>query len=451
MTHSPFPPGPKGRWLVGNLPELRRDMLGFFTRCARDYGDVATMRLGPRRLVLVSHPDLIEQILVTQNRNFVKHYAAQLLRPLIGNGLILSEQNFWLRQRRLIQPAFLRQRIESYGPIMVEHAGRMLAGWRPGDRRDLHAEMMRLALGIVAKTILNVDMGPEAEEVGQVLDVAMADFSYRFESALPLPRWLPTPHNRRVQRALRRLDAIVHRIIQERRGQPGNAGDLLARLIQARDEDDGSAMTDQQLRDEVVTLFLAGHETTANALSWTWYLLMRHPQVEAQLLAEIRAVLQDRLPAVADLPKLTYTEWVMLEALRLYPPVWAFGRKALAECAIGGFRIRAGTNLAMSQWVVHRDPRFFPDPESFRPERWAGDLVNRLPKYAYFPFGGGPRVCLGNTFAMMESMLVLATMAPCFGFEMLPQPEVKPWPSITLRPAQGIPVVVKSRQGSSLY
>ena len=445
MTGTRHPPGPKGNWLTGNLPEFRRDMLAFFTRCAREYGDVVSLRLGPRSWVFLNHPDYIEQVLVTDNRHFAKHYVLQFLRPVLGNGLLTSEGDLWLRQRRLVQPAFQRQRIEAYGPAMVELTQRMLADWRHGETRDLHTEMMRLTMRIVARALLDVDVTDEAGDMGDVLNVLLADFSQRFGRAFPLPKWLPTSWNRRVKGARLRLDQILHDIIKQRRATGADRGDLLSTLMRARDEGDGSGMTDRQLRDEAMTLFLAGHETTANALSWTWYLLAQHPEVEAKLAAELGRVLGDRPPRAADLPQLVYAERVILESMRLYPPVYGFGRRALRDCVIGGYDVPANTTVFMSQWVTHHDPRFFDRPDEFKPDRWADDLARRLPKYAYFPFGGGPRVCIGNTFALIEAMLVLATVVPRFRFTLVPGHPVKPWPSVTLRPAHGIKAVLTRR------
>lgn len=438
-------PGPPRRWIVGNLPEVQRDMLGFFQHCAHEYGDVAYFRLGPRRMVLLSHPDHIEQVLVTDNRKFAKNFALQLLRPLLGDGLLTSEGSTWLRNRRLIQPAFQRKRIEEYGSTMVALAARTVAHWRDGQQIDIHAEMMRLTLAVAAKTLMGVDVAEASAEVGDTLEIIMADFTSRFESVQPLPVWIPTPGNLRFKRAVRRLEQIIQRIVTERRASAQEGGDLLSMLVHARDEDDGRGFTDRQLRDEVMTLLLAGHETTANALTWTWYLLAQHPQVERSLSAELDEVLAGHPPTVADLPRLVYTERVILESLRLYPPAYAFGRRVLQPVTIGGYQLSAGTNALLPQWVVHRDPRWFEEPERFEPNRWANDLIHRIPKYAYFPFGGGPRVCIGNTFAMIEAVLLLATMAQEFGLGLAPGHEVRPWASITLRPRTGIRCVVKSR------
>jgi cytochrome P450 len=445
MSAAPSLPGPRGHWLLGSLPEFRRDMLGFLTRCARDYGDAVLFRLGTKRIVLLNHPSLVEEVLVSGNRHFAKHYILRLLVPLLGSGLLTSEGDFWLRQRRLMQPAFLRDRVASYAPVVIDYANRVLAEWRDGDTRDLHEEMMRLTLGIAAKTLLDVEATDRSGAVARAFEQVLADFSYRFESAYPLPLWLPTPWNRKVKRALARLDEVIHGIIQERRAADSGRGDLLSILLRTRDAEDGQGMTDRQLRDEVMTLFLAGHETTANALAWTWYLLATHPEAEAQLLADLGAALGGHAPTAADLPRLDCAERVILEAMRLYPPVYGFGREARADCTVGGHRLPAGTTVLMSQWVLHRDPRFFDAPDQFRPGRWAGGLAGRLPRCAYIPFSAGPRVCIGNTFALMEATLILAALAPAFRFALVPGQVVKPWPSVTLRPADGINVVLHRR------
>ncbi|HEV3445991.1 MAG TPA: cytochrome P450 [Gemmataceae bacterium] len=437
MSARTQPPGPKGHWLKGNLAEFRRDSLGFITHCAREYGDIVSLKLGPKRVYLLNHPDLIEQVLVTQNRNFIKHFITRLLQRILGEGLLNSEADIWLRQRRLAQPAFHRSRIEAYGRVMVEFTENMLCTWKEGESRDIHVEFMRLALGIVAKTLLNADAGGEANTVASALEFLLKDFLYRWETLFPVPRWVPTPHNLRCKRARRSLEGTIYKYIRQGRAAGVDRGDLLSMLLQVRDED-GSGMSDLQLRDQVMTLFLAGHETTANSLSWTWYLLARHPEVEAKLGKELQDVLGGRPPTVADLPRLRYTDYVVCESMRLYPPVFAFGREALQACTLGGYEIPAGATVIMSQWIMHRHPRYFDNPEEFHPDRWANGLLQRISKYVYFPFGGGPRICIGNTFAMMEASLVLATLAQHYRFTLLPEPPVVPWPAVTLRPRHGI-------------
>ncbi|HYV34929.1 MAG TPA: cytochrome P450 [Gemmataceae bacterium] len=441
-----LPPGPDGQWLFGSLRDFRRDILGFYTHCAKNYGDIVPYRLGFQRLCLLNHPDFTELVLTTDNKNYDKRtYILKLLTPVLGNGLLTSEGDFWLRQRRLIQPAFHKQRIHTYGNVMVEYTLRMLARWQHGESRDLHADMMRLALEIVGKTLFDADVANDAKEVGDCLEVVMDRFIRRWEGLIPVPDWLPTPANLHFKRTLRQLDAIIYKMIAQRRQSGEDRGDLLSLLLQARDEDDGTGMTDLQLRDEAMTLFLAGHETTANALSWTWYLLAQHPEVETKLLQELDTVLHGLPPTVADLPRLVYCEHVLMEAMRLYPPAYGFGRLAKVDCAIGGYRIPNGTTVILCPWVTHRDARWFDDPLAFRPERWAGDAAKRMPRYAYFPFGGGPRQCIGNAFAMMEATLVLATVAPHYHFTLRPDPPVTPRAVVTLRPAHGIPVVISCR------
>jgi cytochrome P450 len=446
MTRTAAPPALPGHWLLGNLREFRKDMLGVYMRCARECGEISTYRIGPRRLVFISHPEFIEQVLVTENRKFIKHYALRLLRPTLGEGLLTSDGNFWLRQRRLMQPAFSKARVESYGPIIVDYTQKMLATWRSGETRDLHADMMQLALSIVSKALLDVDAGGKSHEVGAAIDWIMRDFNSRFQSAVPIPFGIPVPRNFELKRRVRLLESVIQKIIHERRAERRDHGDLLSVLVHARDEQDQTGMTDRQLRDEVMTLFLAGHETTANLLSWTWYLLATHPDVEAKVLNELDAVLVGRLPSAADVPQLTYTEQVLLESMRLYPPAYAMGRESVEECMIGGYQIPARSTVIMSQYVMHRDPRYFDRPDEFDPDRWRDGLSKRLPKYVYFPFGAGPRVCIGNSFAMLEAMLVVATVVPRFQFSLAAGAPVVPWPSVTLRPREGIHVVVSERK-----
>jgi cytochrome P450 len=445
----PLPPGPKGHWFLGNLRAYTSDPLGFPQLCARAFGDVVGLHLGPRRVYLVMHPDPIEQVLVTNNRNFKKDFTIRFYRPVLGNGLLSSDGAFWLRQRRLVQPAFLKSRIAAYGEVMVSYAERMLAKWRDGQMLDIHAEFMRLALEIAAKTLFDTEVDEETYEIGAALETALHCIDNRFNGAFWLPYWVPTANNRALHRAVARLDQILYRLIAQRRRSSKDRGDLLSILLQARDENDGGGMTDRQLRDEAMTLLLAGHETTALALSWTWYLLAQHPEAMARLRSEVENLLGGRPPTVADLPQLGYAEHVITEGMRLYPPAYGMGRECIEDCELMGYRVPAGTTLFLMQWVVHHDARFFTDPNEFRPERWSDGWRERLPKYAYFPFGGGPRLCIGNTFAMMEATLVLAAMAQHVTMTLDPNHQVQLWPSITLRPAHGIRAVIHKRQRAS--
>jgi cytochrome P450 len=401
-----------------------------------DYGDIVTMRYYSFRVYFISHPDYIEQVLVTDNRKFIKGRILRKNRQLFGNGLLTSEGDFWLRQRRLAQPAFHRGRIASYADTMVRYASRIASEWSDGEERDLHAEMMRLTLSIVAKTLFDADVDREAKRVGHALEAIMR-LNSDFRKLILTPTWLPTPRKIRATIATAKLNRIIYRFIEERRASGVDNGDLLSMLLAARD-DDGSRMTDRQLRDEAITIFLAGHETTANALAWTWMLLAQNPIVEAKLHEELDRVLGGRVPTVDDLPNLRYTNHVVTESLRLYPPAWGMARIAIEDTEIAGYPISKGCGVSLAQWVVHRDPRWFEAPLEFRPERWEGDLLKRLPRFAYFPFGGGPRQCIGNNFAVMEASLLLATLAQQFKISLVPGKEIIPAASITLRPKTGI-------------
>ena len=445
MSQLKVPDGPTGHWISGNLPEFRQDRLGCLVRWARDYGDIVKVRFVHRRIYFVNHPDLIEGILVTHSKHFIKHFALRLNPIVLGKGLLTSEGDFWLRQRRLIQPVFIRSRIIGYGAAMVTATQRMLAGWKPGEAHDIHEEMMRVTLTIAAKTLFNTEVDSDFQAVAHAMAVMQNNFLERFNSLFPLPFWVPTPANLRAKRAARQLDEVMFRIIRERRAENVDKGDLLSLLLRARDEDDGRGMTDTQVRDEALTLLLAGHETTALTLSWTWYLLAQHPEVEQKLFAELDQVLAGRAATVDDWPRLKFTEMIALESMRLYPPAYVIGREALVDCAIGGYAVPRGMTLMMPQWVVQRDSRFFDEPERFRPERWGEEKMKSLPKFAYFPFGGGPRVCIGQQFAMMEMVLILATIAQKFHFRMQPGASVTPLPTFTLRPTPGIPAVIEAQ------
>jgi len=434
-----MPRGPRGHFLLGSGPDFGRDQLSFYAACARQYGDLVPIRLGPRRALLVYHPDAIEEVLVARNRDFVKSPGVRLLlRRLIGNGLFLSEGGFWLRQRRLVQPAFHRQRVAAYAEVMTAYTARRLAEWKDGDVLDVHAEMMTLTQIIVAKTLFDADVSDESYNIARTSNILAEDFGHRIKSIIQfLPDWVPTPANLRTARALRHLDQVVYRMVDARRRTGEDRGDLLSILLQAQDADDGSQMSNEQVRDEVMTLFMAGHETTAVTLSWTWYLLAQYPEVDARLADELRTVLGDRPPTVADLPRLTYADMIISESMRLYPPAYVLARQAVNPTEVAGHPLAPGLVVIMPAWVVHRDPRWFEDPETFRPERWANDLARRLPRFAYLPFGGGPRQCIGNAFATMEAVLILATIAQRFRLTMEPGQRVTPTPYITLRPEPG--------------
>ncbi|PYT87263.1 MAG: cytochrome P450, partial [Acidobacteria bacterium] len=377
-------------------------------------------------------------------RRYVKGRVLRANRHVFGDGLLTSEGDFWLRQRRLAQPAFHRARIASYAETMVQYAQRMLETWRGGEERDVHREIMRLTLKIVVKTLFDADVAGDAQDVGKSLELLL-ELGANFRRTLFVPHWVPTPTNLRIKREIAFIESILYRIISERRASGRDAGDLLSMLLHAQDED-GTRMTDTQLRDETITLFLAGHETTASSLSWTWWLLAQNRSVEAKLHAELDEVLNGHAPSLDDLSRLPYTGKVITESMRLYPPAWGLARVAIEDHELAGYTVKKGMGVAMAQWVVHRDPRWYDAPEEFRPERWEGDLLKRIPRFAYFPFGGGPRQCIGNAFAVMEATLILATVAQKYRLRLVPNHPVVPLASITLRPRYGVRVVLESRQ-----
>ncbi|HEX8286291.1 MAG TPA: cytochrome P450 [Pyrinomonadaceae bacterium] len=449
MVAATIPQGPRGGRVMGNMREFNGGPLDFIERCAREFGDVVPTRFLHIPALFLYHPDHVEYVLATGGKNFIK--AATMRSPffqrIAGNGLVSSEGDFWRRQRRLAQPAFHRGRIEAYAATMVEFTETALEGWRDGLVLDAHEEMMLLTQRVVARTLFSADISGDSREIGQALSRLVRPFASQTTLKWILDNRLPTPAHLRFNRDVRRIDRFVYRIIGERRASGEDTGDLLSMLLSAQDED-GSGMTDKQLRDEVMTIFLAGHETTAVALTWAWYLLARNPEAEEKLAAELSEVLGGRAPTVEDLPRLRYAEWVVKESLRLYPPAWAVGREALRECEVGGYRIPKGAQVIAYPWVIQRDPRWFTDPQAFRPERWGEESISRLPKYAYFPFGGGPRLCIGNYFATMEAVLILSTIARRFRLRLVSDDPVEPFPALTLRPKRGVAVRLEAGSAS---
>jgi cytochrome P450 len=419
--------------------------LDFFTTLARSYGDVSSYRMGGEQLFLVNEPQLIRDVLVTHNRNFTKSRGLERSKRLLGQGLLTSEGAMHLRQRRLMQPAFHRDRIAGYGDLMVGYADRMRQGWADGATADIAREMNRLTLSIVGKTLFDVDVEQQAAAVGEALTAVMESFWMMMLPFAEVLERLPVPKLRRARMARARLDAIIYRMIADRRASGRDHGDLLSMLLTAQDEDEGGGMTDQQVRDEAMTIFLAGHETTANALTWTWYLLGSAPDVEATLHAELDRVLHGRLPTMKDLAALSYVERVVTEAMRLYPPAWIIGRRAIAEYQLGDYVVPPRSILVMSPYIMHRDPRFYADPERFDPDRWTPEFRAALPKFAYFPFGGGPRQCIGESFAWMELILVVATIAQQRRLRLVPGHPVVPQPLITLRAKHGMRMTIHTR------
>jgi cytochrome P450 len=419
--------------------------LDFFTSLARTYGDISTYRMAGEQLFLVNDPRLIRDILVTHNRNFTKSRGLERSKRLLGQGLLTSEGARHLRQRRLMQPAFHRDRIAAYGGLMVGYADRMRRSWSDGAALDISREMNRLTLSIVGQTLFDVDVESQAAAVGEALTAVMESFWMMMLPFADALERLPVPKLRRARLARARLDAIIYRMIADRRASGRDHGDLLSMLLSAQDEDEGGGMTDQQVRDEAMTIFLAGHETTANALMWTWFLLSGAPQVEAKLHAEIDRVLQGRLPGLGDLGSLQYVERVVTESMRLYPPAWIVGRRAIDAYQLGEYLVPPRSILIMSPYLMQRDLRFYPDPEHFDPDRWTPEFRAALPKFAYFPFGGGPRQCIGESFAWMELILLVATIAQQYRLRLVPGHPVVPQPLITLRAKHGMRMTVERR------
>ena len=419
--------------------------LDFFTKLARTYGDVSSYRMAGEQLFLVNEPRLIRDVLVTHNRNFTKSRGLERSKRLLGQGLLTSEGAMHLRQRRLMQPAFHRDRIAAFADIMVGYGDRMRRGWADGATLDIAREMNRLTLSIVGKTLFDVDVESQAAAVGDALTAVMESFWMMMLPFADVLERLPVPKLRRARMARARLDAIIYRMIADRRASGRVHNDLLSMLLAAQDEEDGGGMTDQQVRDEAMTIFLAGHETTANALTWTWYLLSTDSDVEARLHAEVDRVLQGRLPVMGDLPALGYVERVVTEAMRLYPPAWIIGRRAIADYQLGDYRVPARSILVMSPYIMQRDPRFYADPETFNPDRWTPEFRAALPKFAYFPFGGGPRQCIGESFAWMELILLVATVSQHCRLRLVPGHPVVPQPLITLRAKHGMRMTVERR------
>jgi len=438
-----YPPGPSRRLPFSGLLAYRRGALPYFQNLARQYGDISYFRIGPQEAFFLNHPDLVKDVLVTNNQNFIKGLVLQRAKRLLGEGLLTSEGEFHRRQRRLAQPAFHRQRIASYAEVMTDYATRIYERWQDGDELDISAEMMRLTLAIVGKTLFDADVERDAADVGEAMTVVMELFDTLTMPFFELLSKLPLPQLRRFDNARNKLDRIIYRLIDDRRRSGIDRGDLLSMLLLAQDEEGGSGrMTNEQLRDEVMTIFLAGHETTANALTWTWYLLSQHPGVEAKLRSELDEVLGGRMPEFSDVSRLRYTEMVLMESMRLYPPAWAVGRLSAVDCEIGGYFVPRKSLVLMSQYVMHRDGRYYENPLTFDPERWSPELRDSRPQFAYFPFGGGPRRCIGEGFAWMEGTLLIATIAQRWSMRLVPFHPVELKPLITLRPKHGMRMIV---------
>jgi cytochrome P450 len=449
MTTVNRPPMPPKEFIFGHARQLRGDSMNYEREITRTYGDFVHLKFFNRYdAYVINHPDDAHQVLVTEARKFNKAPIYKLmLSTFLGDGLLVSDGDFWRRQRKLAQPAFHSRRIDSYAETMVSFTERLLNEYQPGETRDINADMMRLTLNIVSKTLFDTELESEAARINTALTTLLhitTEWARSPLTMLPIIRDLPKPMDFRRDKAVADLDAIIQRIIDERRKSKDDRGDLLSMLLLAQDED-GSQMTDKQVRDEAVTLVLAGHETTANALTWTWYLLAQHPEIEAALHAELDEVLAGRSPTLADLPRLQYTEMVVKEAMRMYPPAPSVGRQAIEDVQIGDYLLPKDTLVMIHPHLIHRDPRWWDDPDRFMPERFSPENEAKLRKYAYLPFGGGPRICIGNSFAMMEAVLLLATIAQHYTLELVPGQTITPVAEITLRPHPNIMMTVHER------
>jgi cytochrome P450 len=430
------------------LPQLRSDPLRTFLEAADRYGDIVHLKAGPYHGYLLSDPADIRHVLQDNARNYHKSPLYDRLKDGLGNGLLTSEDSFWLRQRRLAQPAFHRQRLVAMADTMVACAERMLQRWEGlasrGEPIDLVAEMMSLTQAIIVRTMFSTDLGATAEIVNRTWPIINQRIGETFWST-KLETRLPLPANRRFRRALAELEGVVYRIVAERRQTKRDEADLLSMFLFARDEETGERMTDRQLRDEVMTMLLAGHETTSLALSWTYYLLSRHTDIEGSIADEVHRVVGDGPPTFAHVEHLTCIRRTLEESLRLYPPAWGFSRLALADDEIGEYRIPKGSIVFVIPFVVHRRPKLWPDPDRFDPDRFSPEREAARPRFAYIPFGGGPRGCIGNQFAMLEAQLIVAAIAQRFRLELTPNQAIRPEPLITLRPKPGIRATLVSR------
>jgi cytochrome P450 len=439
------PPGPKGLPFLGIALEIRKDPLGTLRRIAREYGDIVGFQALGMPRVLLSRPEYVQQLLVLDHAKFHKSPLTKMaVGPLLGQGLLVSEGDFWRQQRRLAQPAFHRARTNAYSPVMVECALEHAKQWHGGETRNIAEEMMKVTLEVAVRTLFGTSLASDSEHIGRAMTYLMRYHLRRARTPWRTPAFLPTPAKRRAKRDRQFMDSMVYRIISERRKDAGSHNDLLTLLMAAMHED-GTQMTEQQLRDETMTLFLAGHETTALSLSWTWYLLGENPEAEARLHEELHDVLGGRPADVSDLEKLPYLNAVVNEGLRLYPPAYMMARTNVEPVRFGEYEIPSGRTILASQWVMQRDARFFDQPERFLPERWLDGLMERLSAGVYFPFGDGPRRCIGQGFALLETALVIAALAQKFQFRLVPGHPIVPEPLVTLRPKYGIQMKIQTR------
>ena len=435
--------------MLGTLIMPGRDPLAIFTRFAHDYGDVTFFRIGGERVFFVNHPDLVKQVLVVEHAKFTKSRALERARKLLGDGLLTSEGAEHQRRRRLVQPAFHRAQIAGYAATMVEHAERLERSWQHGSTVDISSDMMRLTLGIVARTLFDADIDSEADSVGDALTDVLESFWLTLLPFSDVVEALPLRALKRSARARARLDDLIYGMIAARRAHGGSRRDVLSMMIGSADEAGASGLSDREVRDEALTLLLAGHETTANALMWTWYLLSHAPDVRSRLHEEVDRVLAGRSATVADVESLPYVLSVVTESMRLFPPVWTIGRRAKVLTELGGYPVPAGAMVFMSEWTMHHDARFYRDPGRFLPERWTAEFRAALPRHAYFPFGGGPRTCIGESFAWMELVLIVATIARQWELDLVPGHSVVTQPLLTLRSKHGMRMTIRRRAAAS--
>lgn len=445
--------GPRGYPLVGVLPMLLRERLPYFTQTAYRYDGIARLPLhGKQSLYLISRPEAVKHILQTNPRNYVKGYDS--VADLLGNGLVTSEGSFWLRQRRLMQPVFHQRSLQKLFATMAEIVDAMLDRWDAAAQSqqplNVAAEMTQLTMQIIVRTMFGTSVGPEAQAVSRAFHEVLDYLGHSQFSPISIPRNVPTPGNRRYNAAMALLDRTVYGFIAERRQQDDQAtDDLLGMLVAAQDADTGERMNDKQIRDEVMTIFLAGHETTASLVSWALYLLAQHPAAEQRMRAEHAAVLAGRAPTFAEIGQLTYARMVLDETLRLYPTAWIFGRRAVADDVVCGYHLPANTQITISPYATHRDPAFWENPEAFEPERFTPERAAERPRFAYYPFAGGPRVCIGNNFALMEAQLILAMTFNRFRLSLVPGQPVKARAASTLRPHPGVLMTLRHVPGAA--
>jgi cytochrome P450 len=447
-------PGPRGKFLIGSLLDLRRDLIGFLKQVTTEYGDIVRLNVAGFTVHFINHPDYLQHVLQTNSRNYDKQsHEYRPLKLAFGQGLFTSDGDFWLRQRRLMQPAFHRKRINQLGENIVRDVVSRIETWQPyaerGEALDIAAEMVNLSMNAATKALFSTGLrdDTEVETISIALDTIINYCLYRTMSPLAPPLRVPTPRNRAFNQAMSELNAIIYRILNERRRHGSDAIDLLSMLMEVRDEETGEGIPDKQMRDEIATLLLGGYETTSNLLSWTWHELSQHPDVEAKLHAEIDHVLGGRLPTVEDVPQLVYTRMVLDETLRLYPVPWLERRAATAD-QIGGYDVPAGSLIYISPYVTHRHPVFWEDPERYDPERFSPEQPDTRPRFAYFPFGGGPRQCIGNSLALLEAQLSLATIAQSYRFHPVPGHPVEPKMQITTTPRYGLKMTLQPRRSS---